>query len=280
MTQIATSLTGLFNAAGSNVRLFTNAIDFALHLATLKGHKFLRFNAVCNMDEGTRMNKTKRGDKKTRNPFIGRGLRKFSRTQATVSFDYAEKVERRDGERGETEGNWSQALIVKGKLTPLSIHKSDIVTRLKDGIDPNDENEANKIANQVAVMDAEGTVQIKVPNPRLYLRYEIQRDGGEGERHERRMRSESVYVLADGTVVDKKELADYLPPRPEKKDNTDFQVRPLETIQELSVDGAVWRRTDAVDVDATIERVKAALAAMAAFQAANAVETYLEDANV
>ena len=279
MTQIATSLTGLFNAAGSNVRLFTNAIDFALHLATLKGHKFLRFNAVLNMDEKNRMNKTKRGDKKTRNPFIGRGLRKFSRTQATVSFDYAEKVERRDGERGETEGNWSQALIVKGKLTPLSIHKSDIVTRLKDGIDPNSD-EANKIANQVAVMDAEGTVQIKVSCPRLYLRYEIQRDGGDAERSKRKMRSESVYVLADGTVVDKKELADYLPQREPRNDETDFQVCSLEAVQELSVDGAVWRRTDAVDVDATIERVKAALAAMAAFQAANAVETYLEDANV
>jgi len=277
---MTTALNSALNAATDpNVRVFTNLIDFALSLVGIKGHTFLSFDAVYDMCERDskgklkRMNATKRGDRSTQNPFIGSGLTKFAKTTATANFDYEKKRESRGGEASESEGNWQQALVLKGKLTPLTVHKGDIVTRLKDGIDPNS-SEALKIANQVAVLDADGSVQLKTDQPRLYLRYEVVREGGDDERAKRAMRSESVYLKANGEVVDKSEIVPYIREYDAKRtDETDHQTCSLDSVVEIRIGGMVWRRGDWVDVGRTIDNAKAALAAYKAFVAAQTPQT-------
>jgi len=219
----------------SIARFFSNPIDFGLWLAGLRGHQFMSFYAIYDMDGDGKMNKNKRGTRGKNtipNPYLGKGLCKVSHTEVTCCFDYESKVERRGGDEPIEKGNWMQAVIVNGKITPLSTHKGDIVV----------DNTELPIAEQKAILDSNGTVQFNTDNPRLYLRYEIVRDSGNGERSERRMRCESKFVFADGTEIDKKELEDYLPPVQPRKDETDVQCTSLANIVELKAAGEIWRK--------------------------------------
>jgi len=251
-------------ANATNVRYFNDIIDFGLYLAGLKGQPILSQHAAYDMEAEGKMLKKKDGSRKAdaeKNPFYGTGLVKYSVSQMTVSFDYAAKVEKRDGLRGETEGNWIQAVVIKGKITPLATHKGDIVTRLRDGIDPNTD-DAKKIANQVAVFDADGSVMFNTDSPRLYLRYEVIRNGNEVDRNEKKMRSRSCYRKADGTFVSKADIKPYLPKRKPRLDQTDYQLTTLDNVVELRFNGEIWRkRTSNDDVAAIVDAADATLAA-------------------
>jgi len=255
----------------ANVRYFNDVIDFGLYLLGVPGYPLLTQHAAYCMDNEGKMLKNKRGTRgnnAVKNPFLGCGLYKYAITQMTVSFDYYKKVEKRDGELGATEGNWIQAVIVGNRITPLATHKADVVTRLKDGIDPNSD-DAKLIANQVAVLDDNGNVQFKSDNPRLYLRYEIIRHGTAEDRNEKTMRSRSCYRKADGSFVCKADLKDYLPERKPRLDQTDYQLTSLENVVELRFNGEIWRRrTSNDDVAAIIAAAEAAEVAEAEAEAA------------
>jgi hypothetical protein len=211
MTQVNTmNLVAAIN--GGNVRFFRDPIALATDLAAMVGPQFMAFDAVYDGDE-----KMVQKDRVTKlpNPYFGKGLKKHSTTQVTVNFNYEAKVEKRDGEYAGT-GSWHQAILVNGKPSPLSTHKDDI-TIAPDG------------------------TQTFVDNPRLYLRYEIVRVG-EGEvRAEKTMRSESKYLLPDGSEVAKELVEPYLKAKSERKDETDFQVTALKNIVELRAGGMIFR---------------------------------------
>ena len=244
-----------------NVRYFNNAVAFALYLMGVEGYPLMSQYAVYDMDEDGKMLKNKRGTRGKNavvNPYLGQGLKKYAVSKLTVSFDYYKKVEKREGELGETQGNWIQAVVINGKVTPLATHKGDVVTRLKEGIDPNSD-EAKKFANHVAVMDDKGSVIFTADKPRLYLRYEIVRQGNSDDRNENRMISRSCYQTADGRVICKKNLEDYLPERKPRLDQTDVQLTSLENIVELRFNGEIWRNMNAeatLDVAAIIENAE------------------------
>ncbi len=246
------------NAA--NVRFFSNALDFALYLLGLGGHPIMTQHAAYDLDKKDKMLVNKRGTRGNnaiKNPYRGVGLVKYAVSQMTVSFDCQKKVESREGLPAESQGNWIQAVIVKNQITPLATHKGDIETRLKDGIDANSD-DAKLIANQVAVLSDDGSVIFKTDEPRLYLRYEVIRTGDALDRNEKKMRSRSCYRKADGTFVDKKDLADYLPDRQPRLDQTDYQLTALDNIVELRFNGERWRkRTTDVQVADIIEAAKA-----------------------
>ena len=54
------------------------------------------------------------------------GLTSHVRATFQVNYDYGAKVERRTGENFSPVGNWQQAVIANGKLTPLAVHKEDL----------------------------------------------------------------------------------------------------------------------------------------------------------
>lgn len=252
-------------ANAANIRFYSDAIDFALYLLGLPNKPIMSMHAAYCMDNEGKMLKNKRGTRApnaVKNPFLGCGLFKYSVSQHTVSFDYAKKVEDREGLRGETEGNWIQAVVVNNKVTPLATHKGDIQTRLREGIDPNSD-AAKLVANQVAVLNAEGTVIFNTDQPRLYLRYEVIRTGDAIDRNEKSMRSRSCFRKGDGTFVCKADLTDYLPARKPRLDQTDYQLTALDNVVELRFNGERWRKrtVDAdLDVAALIEAADASLA--------------------
>jgi len=226
-TAVATPAVALTNFAAAladkPVRFWANPVEFATFLATLKGPQFMSYDAVYDMEAKGKMLKKNRVTGLP-NPYFGRGLKKYATTQVTVNFDYKEKVERREGEYS-GKGNWTQAVLVGGKPSPLTTHKADVTAG------PNGE-------------------QRFVENPRLYLRCEIVRYGEGEKRADKEMRSTSEYRLADGTVVAYDDLKDYLPLPSERKDETDFICPSLENVVELRAGGVVWRKWQPVGVAA------------------------------
>jgi len=186
----------------------------------------LAFSARYPMDDKGKM-------LKTGNPYVGRGIVKIARTQATVNWNSSQdKTEGRGGEFS-GKGNHSQVVIVGGKVTPLSVHKADIETTLPEGKD-------DKIANRVAVIK-DGVLICTAPKPRFYLRYEIVRAPGKGERADRQMMSESFYQAPDGTLIADEDIKPFLPKSKPRTDKTDIQTTKLENITELRVDGTVFK---------------------------------------
>lgn len=239
------------------VRLFENPLAVADFLAGLEGHQFLSYDAVFPEDS-LKMIKYHRQYPKNcanpvANPFIGSGLYKTQSCQATVTFNYEKKRESRGGEEPERRGTWHTIVMVNGKVSPLSVHKSDVVTELPEGME-------DKLANYRAVLDADGNVQFTTPEPRLYLRYEIVRGHGDGNRQERHMKSESHYWLPDGNSVelalpeagvqryndpieiDRETLDPFLPARKARTDETDMQVMSLAHVRELRAGGEIYRQ--------------------------------------
>ena len=218
MTQVATApnVVNLNNAVQTTpVRFWRDPIEFATFLVALKGPQFMAYDAVFSMDDDGRMVQKHRVTKLP-NPYFGRGLVKEATTQVSVNFDYKEKVERREGEYS-GKGTWHTAVLVNGKPSPLSVHKSD-VTVADDG------------------------TQTFHDGCRLYLRCEIVRFGEGETRAEKSMRSTSRYVLPDGTEVAASDIEPYLKARSERKDETDFIVVTLSNISELRAGGVVWRK--------------------------------------
>ena len=212
---------------------FATTLALGLELCQLKGSQFVAFVAAYDMTAKGKMVKKHRATGNP-NPYLS-GLIKLSQTQASVTFNYENKVESRGGEFGETKGNWEQAVILQGKLTPLAVHKGDIETALPPGL-------PDTVANRHAVMDASGSVQfLPVDNLRLYLRCELTRDNGEGSRAERNLRVQSWYFLPDGTEVSYAEVEPYLASRPERTDETDMVTVGLGNILAIRFGGVEWR---------------------------------------
>ena len=196
MTQVATApnVVNLNNAVQTTpVRFWRDPIEFATFLVALKGPQLLSFDAVYPFDEMSGVVKKHRVTKLP-NPFLGIGLKKYS-----------------------GKGTWHTAVLVNGKPSPLSVHKSD-VTVADDG------------------------TQTFHDGCRLYLRCEIVRFGEGETRAEKSMRSTSRYVLPDGTEVAASDIEPYLKARSERKDETDFIVVTLSNISELRAGGVVWRK--------------------------------------
>ena len=227
------------------VKFFGSPNALASDLSFVQGSTFMAVRLVADMTEMDDRNQPKRM-KKRGNPWMvpGKSLRKFTTVQLTANFDYAAKVERRGGEESETKGNYSQALLCGGKVTPLSTHKGDILTHLET--DPSkalcvDGKIVDCLANRRATLDADGNIQFTTQNPRVYLRAEIVRNAGEGSRQERTMRSKSVYVDETGAIVPNEEVEPFLKSRSERTDETDFVLYTLSNIIELRVGGIVYR---------------------------------------
>lgn len=190
---------------------------------------FLSFKAEYPMDNKGKMVVKHRVDK-TPNPFLGKGVIKVAKTQATVNWKSTEeKVENREGEFS-GKGNYQQAVLIGGKVTPLATHKADIETTPADG----------PVADRVAVVK-DGVLNFIVDHPRFYLRCEFVRDGGEGDRADRKMRSESHYQYPDGTLIEKEDIEPYLSAPKTRTDNTDIQMPSLNHITELKIDGEVFK---------------------------------------
>jgi hypothetical protein len=226
MPQVATpvAMTNFAAAlADKPVRFWSEPLEFATWLAGLKGPQFMAYDAVFDMEAKGKM-LVKHRVTKLPNPYVGRGLKKYSTTQVTVNFDYEAKVEAREGEFS-GKGNWTAAVLCNGKPTPLTTHKDDV----SEG--PNGEQRFKS-------------------DCRLYLRCEIVRYGEGDKRCEKSMRSESEYRLADGTVVAYDDLKDYLPLPSERKDETDFITVTLSNIVELRAAGQVWRKWQPTGVNA------------------------------
>ena len=93
-------------------------------LYTRKGCAFASIDADYDLDGKM---------KKRNNPFYGKGLRKLSKTEVMVTFDYEKSMENR-GDEAKGGSTWSQAVTREnGSLTPLSVHKADIVTPQSPG---------------------------------------------------------------------------------------------------------------------------------------------------
>jgi hypothetical protein len=211
-------------------QLSTSTFNLILKLAGMSGHKFIAYKSEIDMlavnakGQLTKMNK--RG-----NPWIGKTLVKRSAVQATVGFDYEKKVEKRDGEQPQSKGNWMQAFIYNGKITPLATHKGDIQV----------DDESKKLADQRAVMDDNGSVIITAAQPRLYLRFEMQRENGEGERQDRKAKSHSEYLTQNDNgaweSVEDSEVTPWLKKSGPRTDETDVQSLSIGNLKELSIDG-------------------------------------------
>tara|TARA_Y100000034_G_scaffold1017_1_gene1297 strand:+ start:11818 stop:12528 length:711 start_codon:yes stop_codon:yes gene_type:complete len=210
-----------------------NTEEFGLALLDMGNAKpFMSFDANYDMDELDSKGQPKKM-KKTGNYLLGKGLRKFATTQMTANWKSSQvKTESRGGEFS-GKGNWFTAVIVKGKVTPLAVHKDDVETTLPDDA------EKDTIANRVAIVRMGGLVY-KVDRPRLYLRYEIVREKGDAPRAERKAFSKSEYRLPDGTIVDKKEVEPFLKVS-RRIDETDIQVCSLSNVTRLAIDGVVFK---------------------------------------
>ena len=79
---------------------------------------FIGFEARYDMHEKGKLLKN--------NPFNGHRLTKVTNVNAQVRFDYEKIVERRKGERGETQKSWHCPVIFADKVTPISVHKQDV----------------------------------------------------------------------------------------------------------------------------------------------------------
>ena len=187
-------------------------------LTTDPSGTILSFQAEYSMDAKGKM-------LKTNNPYIGKGLVKVAKTQATARFNYDAKVAKRDGEPAKTDRKpWHTVIMLNGKPSALSVHKGDVLT------DENDD----------AVYAADGSLTFTADEPRLYLRYEVQRTSGVGVRASRKMRSTSEYRL-NGEPIATELVKPYLPNRKPRTDETDFQLTALDNLTALAINGQRYR---------------------------------------
>lgn len=191
-----------------------DALMLARWLLTLRGPQFLSFTARYPMDAPGKMLKAGRVDRQP-NPWLGRGLIKQAVTQATVCFDYERKRKGRGGAEPRTHTSWHVPVLLDGRPSPMAVHKGD-----------------------TAIV---GDRQVLRASARLYLRYEVVRDGGDGPRQSRDKRSGEQFLLPDGSTVKAGDLTQYLP-QPKRTDETDFQVTAFEHLVEVRAAGNVWRR--------------------------------------
>jgi len=212
----------ILTADRTSVSLLGSLAEFAEELQKVQDHTFIGYDADITMDKAGKM-------RVTDNPFAKRGMIKRQTAQATVNFDYDKKREARDGDEPVRKGfTWHTPVMIKGKVTPLSVKKDDVVT---------DDAKGNA---RKAILDKDGNTQFTTDEPSLYLRYEYVRDGGEGEREDRKMRSKSVYLIGD-EVIPTEEVEKFLPDK-KRGDNTDFHVLTLGEVTRLSIGGKVYRR--------------------------------------
>jgi len=224
-TQTTTAVTD-----GAPAVQVVNTEDFALALMELgNAPPIISYDAVYDMDEKKEDGSLKRMNKRG-NPWIGKGLRKFQTGQATVNWASSEeKTEKRGGEYAGT-GAWHTAVIVRNGTTPLSVHKEDIETTPPDG----------NVNARRAIVRLGGLVY-KTDKPRLYLRYEMKRAGGDEPRADRKVFTKSVYRLPDGTEVDAAEVKPYLKKKSQRKDETDIQTLSLPNVTRLAINGVIFK---------------------------------------
>lgn len=190
-------------------------LGLALTLMTAdpKG-SIIAFSAVYDMDGKGKM-------LKTGNPYIGKGLKKIAKTQATVRFDYQAKREARGGEAPKgIRKPWHTVILIDGKPSALSVHRGDVLCN----------------ADGDAVYDANGGLTYTAAEPRFYLRYEVQRNHGDGDRQSRKMRSTSEYRLPNGDTVPTAKIKPFLPDK-SRTDETDFQLTALGNLTALAING-------------------------------------------
>jgi hypothetical protein len=228
-------------------RTFVTPQQFATDLVYIRGSTFMSYIACFDMLETDGRGQLKKM-KKTDNPFIGKSLYKVTKARLSVNFNYESKVETRGGEKPGHHGNWSQVVIVQNQLTPISTHKEDILCKLETDPKKAQLDAEGKIiyclANIQPILDDTGTVQFTTDDPRLYLRYELMREAGEGPRNERRMQLTSTYYDINGTEIPADKVEQFLKTRPERTDETDVQTTSLTHIAALTVNGITYRAKD------------------------------------
>tara|TARA_Y100000034_G_scaffold136208_1_gene211500 strand:- start:355 stop:1146 length:792 start_codon:yes stop_codon:yes gene_type:complete len=229
---------------------FVTPTELANELEKIHGSTWAGTVEVFNMTELKDDGKSFKRMNKTGNPFIDpdtdegkAGLFKVSRRTSSVCFDYETKREVR-AEQGEDvqertrRGSHHTPVMKDGKITPLSVHKDDIVCRMatadEDGVTVKD-----TVWNKRAVNDDDGNTQFIASNPRLYLRYEIRRESGDDQRQDRKMLSQSEYYDGSGKLVDAELVKPYLP-KSSRHDGTDFQTTGLDCLRCLTIKGTTY----------------------------------------
>lgn len=158
---------------------------------------------------------------KTGNPYLGKGLVKVSKSQATVRFDYQAKRENRGGDAPKgIRKPWHTAVLVNGKPSALSVHRQDV--RCDDNGD--------------AVYDDKGGLTYIAPEPRFYLRCELQRSGDGDKRADKALRTKSEYKLPNGDTVKYEDIKPFLPKKT-RTDETDMIVVSLDNLDTLAING-------------------------------------------
>ncbi len=196
MTTLANPFANLAANVAANVQV-VSVKELIDTLVTLKGCKFASIDAEYPMDK--KMNKRN-------NPYYGQGLVKESTTNVMVTFDYDASLQRRsDGkEAAANNGNtWQQAIIIDGKLTPLTTHKDDVLGK-----------------------DDKGNLILK-NDARAYLRCEFRS-------------SKSTIIDADGEEVSKEAVAPYLKKTSGKR-TVEFHTVSLASVKRMTINGIEYR---------------------------------------
>ena len=234
------------------VRFFKDSYALAKELLDLSGHKFMQLKTCIAQD--AKMNKTD-------NPFMGKNVTKLSDTQVTVQFkSYDAKVEKRDGEKSESKGNWQTAFMQNGNVTVFAIHKGDVKTVLTTDRENAKLDKAGEISdcfgNHRAVLDENGDTILTTDEPRLYIRAEVVRDGGDQPRQDRKMRTKSIFLDTDGNKIEKTEIKPFIKKSKPRTDETDFQTFSLDNIVEVSADGMIYRRMNSKVIIERMEKLE------------------------
>jgi hypothetical protein len=148
--------------------------------------------------------------------FFTNGIFRHVKTTINVNYDFGTKFENRTGEEYEAKGNWQQAVIVGGHISPLSIHKKDV-----EQLEP-----VMKIRH----------------NANAYLRYESmtenQRNAGFGRN------DFSHYVDANGIEIDKETVKPFYFDREEQIIN--HRTLTLSNVIRMQVDGEIYELQPAI----------------------------------
>jgi hypothetical protein len=141
------------------------------------------------------------------------GLFRHVRATVNVGFDYAAKVEKRtDGEETAKGGNWSQAVVIGERITPLSVHKADVLT-----LDP------------LTVKD----------DARAYLRYDLLTKAQEAANFGKK--DFSLYVDKDGNHVPEDAVKPHQPPY--RPGVVEFRLLGLANVLSVRFGGMVYHQS-------------------------------------
>lgn len=205
-------------------------------LANRRGSAFASFEATYDMletdDKGAlkRMKKADvRGKAGKPNPWLAHGkkLIKHATTHVMVTFDYDKRLKKvTDAKESAKDGNWQQAVIINGKLSPLTIHKGDILTKPKNGAKPQKDGKYKYEDLQAVYDNANNLIYTASPEKRrFYLRCEYKS-------------SESHYIDETGATIAPEMVKPWL--KSSSRGAIDFHSVSMANIWRVKIDKTIY----------------------------------------